>query len=149
MTAGDNSPANLFSVDFGKNQVETVKAVSGATLGFDAVETKQVAKTGQTIIRNQAENPTNGDITITRCLDKSNVLTQWVKNTLIDGKPDQARTNVTITQYDAHGRTQLKYHLTNAFAVKWEGGEAAGDEANAAVETVTIAYEQIEVESVS
>ncbi|MET9887110.1 hypothetical protein ABZZ20_29025 [Streptomyces sp. NPDC006430] len=75
---------HVLAIGLGKHEVERVPSGSGLTLGFDTVETKQVGKNGQLIIRKQAGHEQPADITVVRGMDKSPAFTDWVKKTLAE-----------------------------------------------------------------
>jgi 16S rRNA U516 pseudouridylate synthase RsuA-like enzyme len=74
--------------------VETVREASGATYG-------QAAVGGLLNSREQPDSRRSGEITIRRGMDKSTAFTDWIKKTLAEGKPDEARQDVTIVVVDA------------------------------------------------
>ncbi|MFD7259043.1 phage tail protein [Streptomyces sp. NPDC059874] len=143
---GDKYAGSRFSVELGKLQVETLQSVSGLATGFDVVETKQIGKNGQTIIRKQAEGEQNGDINIVRGLDKSRAFTEWVEKTLVQRKPDEEQPNLTVTQHDQQGRTAHRVTLIGACATRWDGAGLDASSGEQPKETVTIAYSDLIVE---
>lgn len=134
-----------FCIRLGKFVVETIKSVSGLPYGFETVESGPASSLGQLAASRTTHETGPGVVTLTRGADKSQALTDWVKQTLVAQEPDEARTAMTITRYDDHNAVTRRYHLTSAFAVKWEGGNL-DNQAPTAAETVTIAYEQLSVE---
>ncbi|MEU4999299.1 phage tail protein [Streptomyces sp. NPDC021622] len=53
---------------------------------------------------------------------------------------------MTITMSDSQGRAIRRFHLTNAWASKWEGSSPDSSDVDPALERVTIAYEDLTVE---
>jgi phage tail-like protein len=144
---GDVYPANLFSVDLGKFQVETVQSVSTPTLQVQVVETRQVSANGEPIVRKQpATAPQSGEITITRGQDKSAAFTDWINTCLAHRDIATARQPVSITQYDTDKNVVLRYHLTNAWASQLTGPTLEASNNSAATEQVTLTYEDCTVE---
>ncbi|MEU2433669.1 phage tail protein [Streptomyces sp. NPDC007861] len=147
MATGDVYPSNLFSVELGNFQVETVQSVSTPTMQLDVVETRQVSATGETIIRKQpAAGPQSGEITVTRGMDKSKAFTDWINTCLAKRDIGAARQNVTIVQYDVDKKPVLRYHLSNAWASQLKGADLDAGSNSAATEQVTITYEECTVE---
>lgn len=66
-----------------------------------------------------------------------------MKKTTSEQRPDEARPDLTITQYDDQGRPTRRVKLTNAYATGSSLDASGGDPAQ---ERVTIAYEAITVE---
>ncbi|MGY9069815.1 phage tail protein [Streptomyces sp. CAS3] len=144
---GDVYPANLFSVDLGNFQVETVQSVSTPTLQIQVVETRQVSANGEPIVRKQpAQAPQSGEITITRGQDKSPEFTKWINTCLEQKDIGSARQPVTITQYNTNKEVVLRYHLTNAWASQLTGPTLEASSNAAATEQVTLTYEDCTVE---
>ncbi|MEU6709096.1 phage tail protein [Streptomyces wuyuanensis] len=147
MATGDVFPSNLFSVELGNFQVETVQSVSTPSMQLDVVETRQVSATGEPIIRKQpAARPQSGEITVTRGMDKSKAFTDWINTALEKKDIAKARQNVTIVQYDVNKKPVLRYHLSNAWASQLKGADLDAGSTNAATEQVTITYEECTVE---
>ncbi|MEU9114791.1 phage tail protein [Streptomyces sp. NPDC048483] len=134
MATGDVYPANLFSVELGKFQVETVQSVSVPSMQLDAIETQP------------APRPQAGEITITRGMDKSKAFTDWINTSLEKKDISTARQNVTIVQYDVKKNPVLRYHLTNAWASQRQGADLDASSSSPATEQVTITYEECTVE---
>ncbi|MCQ4083529.1 phage tail protein [Streptomyces sp. RB6PN25] len=81
-------------------------------------------------------------------MDKSKAFTDWVKRSLVEGNVDGARQNVTITVMDRAKKPVKRIHLSNAWASGWDGPSLEAGANDPATETVTLAYEDIKVESV-
>ncbi|MFI6767516.1 phage tail protein [Streptomyces sp. NPDC050355] len=147
MAIGDVYSTNLFSVELGKFQVETVQSVTPPTSQLDAVETGQISATGEPVVRKQpAPHPQSGEITVTRGMDKSRAFTEWINTSLEQRDIDSARQNVTIVQYDVNKKPVIRYHLTNAWASQLQGVDLDASSTSPATEQVTITYEECTIE---
>ncbi|MEV4251290.1 phage tail protein [Streptosporangium canum] len=135
MLTGDTFSSSTFAVELGKFQVETVQDVSGLTLEQDAATRKALAPGARR----------GGEITIRRGMEKSAAFTDWIKATRVNAGRDGARRNITIVAKDANTNTVRRIQLTNAWASRWEGPQL-GTPGGAAMEHVTITYEDITVE---
>jgi phage tail-like protein len=146
MAEGDPLSTHIFGVQLGGITVESVKEISNLTVDQEVVEYKQVTADGKLIVRKQPGARMPGEVTLTRGLDKSDALTQWINETLNNGAVDAARQNITIEIKDTTGATVRRINLTNAWASKWEGPTLTAGESSAATENVTIVFEEIKVE---
>lgn len=147
MATGDVYPANLFSIELDRFQVETVQSVSIPTMQLDAIETRQVSATGELVIRKLPDpRPQSGEITVTRGMDKSRAFTDWINTSLEKKDVAASRQNVTIVQYDVHKKAVLRYHLSNAWASQLKGADLDASSTSPATEQVTISYEECTVE---
>ncbi|MEU6868626.1 phage tail protein [Streptomyces sp. NPDC046876] len=146
MATGDSLAANRFSIQFGKFIAETVPGVTGLPLSSEALEAKQVDADGSLLIRKPAGAPQLNEITIRRGMDKSAAFTEWVKKTSAQQKPDEANPDLTIAAFDGQDTPVKRFHLTNAFACRWEGGQLDASASEMAKETVTISYEDLTIE---
>ncbi|PSJ26869.1 hypothetical protein B7P34_20705 [Streptosporangium nondiastaticum] len=63
-----------------------------------------------------------------------------------EGRPRQCRQNITIAVMDPHKNVLRRINLTNAWASQWNGPELSATSTEAAIERVTIAYDEITLE---
>ncbi|MFG2286260.1 phage tail protein [Streptomyces sp. NPDC048595] len=145
MLTGDALTSHTFTIELGTFQVETLKDVSGLTVGQDVVEIRQVSPTGELIVRKQPGVRQAGEVTLTRGMDKSTAFTDWIRTSL-QGDLDGARQNVTIAVSDAAEQPVRRFHLVNAWASSWTGPDLDATASGPATETVTLTYEDISVE---
>jgi phage tail-like protein len=87
-----------------------------------------------------------GEVTLTRGLDQSTALSDWINETLNNGAVQAARQNLTIEIMDTQGNTVRRIQLMNAWASKWEGPALKAGDSTAATEQVTITFEDIQVQ---
>jgi phage tail-like protein len=85
------------------------------------------------------------NITLKRGMDPSGDLFKWYCDTMdwYAQGPNGAhkRKNVTITLYNTKGDAVIKYHLRNAYPVKWTGPELKAAAGAVAVESLEFAHE--------
>ncbi|MFE5868316.1 phage tail protein [Streptomyces roseifaciens] len=143
---GDTFVANHFVIELGKFQVATFQEVSGLQVGSDVVETQQVSPTGDLIERKQPGPRATGQITLSRAMDQNTTLLDWVNTTSEKGDLDTARQNVSIAILDSQKNVARRFNLANAWASEWSGPGLAASSGSAAVESVTIVYEEITAE---
>lgn len=144
MATGDTLVTHGFRAQLGAKQVESLQEVSGLTLELDTIEVKQVNRDGQLIIRKIPGARKAGEVTITRGLDRSKELTNWLKETFERGAVNTARQNLSIVLLNSELRTERTFTLKNAWVSKWEGPTLKAGEAAAATEKITLVYEDIE-----
>src|ERR1700754_2413031 len=114
MAEGDPLSTHIFGVQLGGITVESVKEISNLSVDQEVVEYKQVTAQGKLIVRKQPGARMPGEVTLTRGLDKSDALTNWINETLNNGAVDTARQNITIEIMDTKGSTVRRINLTNA-----------------------------------
>lgn len=85
------------------------------------------------------------NITLKRGLDPGADLFKWYCDTMdwYAAGPNGAhkRKNVTITVYDPTRKPVMKYHLMNAYPVKWTGPELKASAGAVAIESLEFAHE--------
>ncbi|MFD9890222.1 phage tail protein [Amycolatopsis sp. NPDC059027] len=145
MAQGDALSTHIFGLQLGGYEVESIQEVSGLTVEEDVVEVKQVVD-GKLVIRKQPGARKGGEVTITRGLDQSSEFTKWITETLNNGAVEAARQNITIEIKQADGSTVRRMQLMQGWASKWEGPSFKAGESSAALEKVTITFEEISVE---
>ncbi|MFE0187749.1 phage tail protein [Streptomyces sp. NPDC058989] len=142
---GDVIQSNLFTVDLGKIQVATFQEVSGLNYGQDVVETRQVTKSGETVVRQQPGQRKMASITLSRAMDVDPTFVNWVKTTLEQKDLDGARQPVSITVLDEAKNPVQRFELTNAWVSEWSGPSLSASGSTAAVETVTIVCDEFDI----
>ncbi len=85
------------------------------------------------------------NITLKRGLDPGGDLFKWYCDTMDwygeGSNGAHKRKNVTITLYNPAGKPVLKYHLRNAYPVKWSGADLKAAAGAVAVESIEFAHE--------
>jgi phage tail-like protein len=135
-----------FAVDLGGILVETLQSVSGLTYGQDVVEVKQVSSDGEPIIRKQPGTAQSGQITITRGMDRSEALTNWVKETQANHNHAGALQNISVVFLDSSNNVVKRIQLLNAWASSWSAPDLAADGSGPAMETVQIEFDDMVME---
>ncbi|MEU4212185.1 phage tail protein [Streptomyces sp. NPDC026206] len=149
MAVGDALRTDLFGVDLGKFRVTTYKEVSGLAFGQDATEVKRVTADGHLVARKNPGARQLPDITLSRPMDTNHVWSEWVRQTAMEQDVDQARTNLSISLLDSKMRPIKRVNLLNAWASRWKGPALQADNASAAIEKVTIVYEDMTVDGIA
>lgn len=134
-----------FAVDLGGIQVETLMSVSGLTYGQDVVEVKQVTSDGEPIVSKQPGAMQGGQITVTRGMDKSQALTDWVRETRAHHHTGAGQ-NISIAFLDSSNNVLKRLHLVNAWASSWAAPDLAADGSGPAIETVQIEFDDMAIE---
>jgi phage tail-like protein len=143
---GDSLATHRFGVQLGGVTVESVQEISGLTVDQAVVEVPGVTNTGKPFVKKQPGASRGGEVTLTRGLDKSTALSEWINETLNNGAVQTARQNLTIEMMDTEGNTVRRVQLMNAWASKWEGPSLKAGDTAAATEQVTITFEEIQVQ---
>ncbi|MFE0464005.1 phage tail protein [Kitasatospora sp. NPDC058965] len=141
--AGNALATHLFTVQLGAYMVETLQEVSGLSFELDSIDHYEVTQTGQLLVRKLAGARKGGEVTITRGISKSEKFTEWLKKSMIDGAVTTARQNCTITVNDSEGKVVRKIELQRAWVKKWEGPNLKAGSSEAALEKVTVVFEDV------
>ena len=83
-----------------------------------------------------------GNITLKRGMTRSTELLTWLLE-VAGGKV--TRKNVTLVMYDTARESVMRWNFRMAYPVKWSGPQFKATSAEAAVETLELAHEGIEV----
>ncbi|MDJ0466193.1 phage tail protein [Streptomyces sp. H27-C3] len=135
-----------FGIQIDGVQLEQLKTVSGISQEREVVTTHHTTDKGVEFISKQPGKRTVPSVTITRGMDKSKALNDWIKISHDEGDIDKARKNVTIEMKDNKGTTVRRVTLERAWVSKWVSGDLTAGESNAIDETVTIECESLKVE---
>lgn len=84
------------------------------------------------------------NITLKRGITTSNVLWDWFQKGIYDGSVTYI--NMSVTLYDNAGNVSRRWNLINAFPIKWMGPALKSDSNQAAVESLEIAFQKLELE---
>ncbi|MFI6318792.1 phage tail protein [Nonomuraea sp. NPDC050556] len=82
----------------------------------------------------------SGELTLSESLGQGEAFADWVKTR---PNADEPRATVTVAMLDSSGSAVRRLRLTNGSASTWTG---ADPNASNEIETVTIAYDEINVE---
>jgi phage tail-like protein len=142
-TQGDALATHRFTIQLGSYMVETVQEVSGLSFELDSIDHYEVTKTGQLLVRKLAGARKGGEVTIARGLSKSPEFTEWLNKSLIQGAVSAARQNVSIVASDSEGNHVRTIDLQRAWVKKWEGPNLKAGSSEAAIEKVTLVFEDV------
>ncbi|MFJ1709120.1 phage tail protein [Kitasatospora sp. NPDC088346] len=136
---------HIFSVQLGSYEVESLQEVSGLSFEVDSIDHNEVTRTGQLLVRKLAGARKGGEVTIGRGLDKSEAFTDWLNQTFIKGDVSAARMAISIIVKDSENRPVRTINLKNAWVKKWDGPTLKAGDSQAAIEKVTIVFEDVEI----
>ncbi|MFE5126374.1 phage tail protein [Streptomyces sp. NPDC056669] len=141
MAIDDALTTHTFQVDLGNIQVETLKTVSGLSIGEDVIEIRSRTTVQDLVDCIDADVAQPGEIKLVLTADQAKTLTE-AKETAkgTDGQ------DAVLTIFDRGGEPVQRIHLSSAWASRWEGPSLGTTESGPATETVTITYEDITVE---
>lgn len=84
-------------------------------------------------------------MTISRGLGASGEFTKWLEESFIKGNVKAARQSLSIIVKDTENNPVRTINLKNAWVKKWEGPNLKAGESQAAVEKVTVVFEDVEL----
>lgn len=82
------------------------------------------------------------NITLKRGMTKSNDFFKWCAN-IATG--NFRRRNISIVMYDVAGEELMRWNFMNAYPVKWTGPQFQASDAAAAIETLELAHEGMDL----
>ncbi|GGV15727.1 phage tail protein [Kitasatospora herbaricolor] len=144
-TAGMAIATHIFTVQLGAYEVETVQEVSGLSFELDAIDHFEVTRSGQLVVRKLAGARKGGEVTISRGLGASGEFTKWLEESFIKGNVKGARQSLSIIVKDTENNPVRTINLKNAWVKKWEGPNLKAGESQAALEKVTVVFEDVEL----
>lgn len=144
-TAGMAIATHIFTVQLGAYEVETVQEVSGLSFELDAIDHFEVTRSGQLVVRKLAGARKGGEVTISRGLGASGEFTKWLEESFIKGNVKSARQSLSIIVKDTENNPVRTINLKNAWVKKWEGPNLKAGESQAALEKVTVVFEDVEL----
>jgi phage tail-like protein len=83
------------------------------------------------------------NITLKRGITSSNELFMWYLD-IAHGKQFTPR-NLSVVMYDTAGREVVRWHFIRAYPVKWIGPQLTAGGAQAAIETLELAHDGIQI----
>lgn len=143
---GDALTSHNFGLQIDGVMVEYLAEVSTLTMEQDVITYQQnTGPTGQATVRNLPGVKKNGTCTVIRGMTQSAAFTEWI-NLSINGQMSEARKNASIIMMDYQGNPTKYYHLRNAWCSKIDTSTVKAGEAAALTETVTITFEELDIE---
>ncbi len=117
--------------------------VTGLGSESEVVEHKIVnPDTGETIIQKIPGRLSWTDVTLTRGVTSNIDVWEW-RQSVVDGKVDDVRTNCSVIAYNQSGEEIARWNLDNAWPSKVTGPEMDSSGQNLMVEEMTIVHEGI------
>ncbi len=119
-------------------------SVSGIGSETEVISQKLVnSDTGETIIRQLPGRLTWTPITMKRGVTSNLDIWKW-RQSVVEGKIDEARTNCSIIAYSQDNTEIARWNLENAWPSKVVGPEMDSGSTNYMIEDVTIVHEGVE-----
>jgi len=119
-------------------------SVSGIGSETEVISQKLVnSDTGETIIRQLPGRLTWTPITMKRGVTSNLDIWKW-RQSVVEGKIDEARTNCSIIAYSQDNSEIARWNLENAWPSKVVGPEMDAGSTNYMIEDVTIVHEGVE-----
>jgi phage tail-like protein len=84
-----------------------------------------------------------GNITLKRGMTRSNEFLKWLIEV---ASGTITRRNISVVMYDTGRGATLRWNFTNAYPVKWTGPQFSATSTAAAVETLELAHERIDLD---
>lgn len=86
-----------------------------------------------------------GKITLKRGITNSSELLAWYVD-IAQGKIGESQRKVSVVMYDSRSEEVLRWNFEKAFPSKWTGPSFASDRSQAAIETLELSYQSMDVE---
>jgi phage tail-like protein len=86
-----------------------------------------------------------GRLTLKRGLTKSSALLAWYAQ-IARGEVKGAMRNVTLTMLDSEGRPVMRMDFIRAYPVKWSGPSFRAGDSTIAIETLELAFAEVQVQ---
>ncbi|MFJ8543080.1 phage tail protein [Streptomyces sp. NPDC093586] len=143
---GDSLTGNNFGLQIDGVMVEYLAEVNGLTIEQDVIRHVQNnSATGKLETAVMPGNKKDGQCTVVRGMTQSASFTQWI-NDSINGRMASARKNASIILMDAEDTPVKRYNMRNAWCSKIDASSLKAGDTSALTETVTIVFEEMEVE---
>jgi phage tail-like protein len=119
-------------------------SVNGIGSETEVISQKVVnSETGETIVRQLPGRLTWTPITMKRGVTSNMDIWKW-RQSVVEGKIDDARTNCSIIAYNQENKEIARWNLENAWPSKVVGPEMDAGSTNYMIEDVTIVHEGVE-----
>jgi phage tail-like protein len=140
MAGDDPIGAHSFSLDIQGMDSVTFAEATGFDNKSEAIEFRDVDKSGKMTIRKTFGAPKWGEITLKRGFTKDTTL--WdLRQKVLDGDHVSARKNGTITGRDAAHKPVISFTFENGWVSSWKSGNFSAKANEVAMEEITITHE--------
>lgn len=143
---GDNAASYNFGLQIDGVLVEYIKGIDGLVMEQDVIENPSNTADGIAKVTVMPGMKKNGQVTVKRGLTESAAFTEWI-NQSIAGQMSAARKNATIIAMDWSNNPVKRYNLRNAWCSRVETSSMEAGENSPLTETVTIVFEEMDIES--
>ncbi|GAA2603632.1 phage tail protein [Streptomyces violaceus] len=145
LSPGDSLTSHNFGLQIDGVMVEYLAEVSGLSMEQDVITYQQNTQNGQNKVVNLPGVKKNGTCTVVRGMTQSAAFTEWI-NQSITGQMSTARKNASIIMMDYQSNPVKRYNMRNAWCSKIDTSTVKAGEASALTETVTIVFEELDIE---
>jgi phage tail-like protein len=142
---GDSLTSHNFGLQIDGVMVEYLTEVSGLTMEQDVITSMSNTAGGQKETAVMPGVQKSGQCTVVRGMTSSPAFTSWI-NDSIAGQMSTARKNASIIMMDYQNTPVKRYNMRNAWCSKVDASSLKAGEAAALTETVTIVFEELEIE---
>ncbi|BCL29577.1 phage tail protein [Streptomyces aurantiacus] len=142
---GDSLTSHNFGLQIDGVMVEYLTEVSGLTMEQDVITSMSNTAGGQKETAVMPGVQKSGQCTVVRGMTASPAFTTWI-NDSIAGQMSTARKNASIIMMDYQNTPVKRYNMRNAWCSKVDASSLKAGEAAALTETVTIVFEELEIE---
>jgi phage tail-like protein len=127
-------------VEIGGKKQAVFTEVSGLQL---EMQTTEYQEGGQNTFTHRLPGPVKiGNITLKRGLVASSDLMQWCLEVITRQVSKQ---HVSVLMFDSKGQEVVRWNFHNAYPVKWVGPQFTADGRTAAIETLELAHDGMEL----
>jgi phage tail-like protein len=141
----DSAVGHSFGLELDGITIKAITEVNGLKFEHDVIELKQNTVKGQYALKALPGKRKRATITLTRALDGTHSLDNWIKSVL-KGDMKSARTTAAICVYDFEGNVLKRYKLTNAWPSSLEVSTLKAGDTSVLTEKLVITAEDVEVE---
>jgi phage tail-like protein len=140
----DSGVGHYFLVELDGIAITEVMEVSGLSIEQDVVELKQNTPDGKYSVKKMPGRQKAGSFTVTRPLNGSNALQQWLQSSL-KGDMKSARKTCAVSITDFTGAPIQRWKFDQAWCSKVETSQYKAGDTSALTEKATVNYEMVEV----
>lgn len=141
--AKDAVTSHVYQIEIDGVSLGQFQEVSGISLERQVIEHISTTEGGREEIKKLPGPRKFGDITLKRGMTDDEALYRWMME-VMEGKLDGARRNGSIVAYDTEYNEIVRWNFINGWPSKWEAPSHKANSNEIAVESMTIAVEQIE-----
>jgi phage tail-like protein len=138
--AHDAQPSYRFYVVMSNVPQAIFTEVSGLQIETEVLEYQEGGNNG--FVHRRPGRVKVGNLTLKRGMTKSNEFFKWCI-AIAQGKIE--RHNISLVMYDVTGAELVRWEFVNAYPVKWSGPQFTADGSAAAIETLELTHEGVQL----